>query len=421
MRIVTLPVFSESSSKIWRIPLLSLIGWLWPFYFALTFTIGRNPDYTQLVIWGGVIIPLLMTVVLFLRRNPPVPTEAYLIAGVLLWSLPWAFFIESSTFWSYARSLAQYTVLVFFVANVIRYTGRFELFFWAMLAVGVFNALNVQYATAGVVTDLLSQRRAIGIGEMSPNQLAGLTQLGAFGALGLLGAPRIKGRIQYSFKVALIIIGFLLCVYGLVAAGGRGSIIAVLLYLLLWLTMCLRERIHNWLGLLAILFVIIAGIAFILIPWLLDNTFLGQRLTSARYAEDGSTQFRLELILLGLKIGIENPLFGVGLGQFGSASGTGYYSHNEFIELFATTGFMGLILYMLVYYVCWQRLTLLLKQIQDYSARYWINVSRVGLLVMFITGITTRPNFLAEDSMFMMSLFIGIGLYFSNQMVRSAS
>jgi len=415
-----LQIFRGALSKKWQLKLLPILSWLWTLYFALTFTIGRIPDYTLIVIWGGLVIPVVLTMVLYLRHKPRLPREAYLIAGILLWSLPWIFFIESPLFWAFARALAQYVVLVVLVTTVIRYGGRLEILFWAMLVIGVYNALSIEYTTQNITGDLLTQGRAKGVSELSSNTLAALTQMGVFGALGLLGMPQSEGRFRLGPKVALLIGGMAISLFGLVASGGRGAFLAVLSYLVLWPTMCLRERIKNWWALLAVSLVIVIGLLTV-IPWLLENTFLGQRFVKVGYAEDNSANFRLELIQIGLQLGLDNPIFGVGLGQFGSASGTGFYAHNEFVELFATTGFVGVTLYVLVYYTCWRRLSLVLRLNQEISARYWSNVARMGLLAMFMSGLTNRPNFLSEDSMFLMSFFIGIGLFFSKQNIRSAT
>ncbi|MDC7230564.1 MAG: ATP-grasp fold amidoligase family protein [Sphaerochaetaceae bacterium] len=60
---------------------------------------------------------------------------------------------------------------------------------------------------------------------------------------------------------------------------------------------------------------------------------------------DGSTSVRMDMIIRGLEMFKERPLFGWGLGAFTDLSGFGTYSHNNYIELLVGVGLLGLLVY----------------------------------------------------------------------------
>lgn len=394
----------KSSNRL-HFRLIPTLAFLWPLYYFLIFTIGRDLQYTQLIIWGGLVVPAALTIMLFLRKNPPLPPEAILLVGFVCWSLSGFMFINNQTIYlNYLRLMIQYAVLLIFVSTVIRISGGFRWFFWAMVGVGLYNAIFIQTDSGRFNIDILQEMHREGGVQGSANSLGIYMQLGILGALGLLGERRswfIRG-----FLIATIFI----CLYGLVASAARGSFLAVLLYATLWPLMCMKDQFrHRWLLLLPLL--LVAAGLYIIVPWILDNTFLGQRLIMSRDFEDNSSQVRLELILIGLRLGIEHPVFGVGLGQFGIASGTGYYAHNEWAELLATTGFIGFLLYMAIYWFAWRRLTRISSRTSDSFIRYWCSISRMVLLVLVFSGMTNRPNFLSVDAMFLISIVVGIGMW----------
>lgn len=76
------------------------------------------------------------------------------------------------------------------------------------------------------------------------------------------------------------------------------------------------------------------------------NSYLSQRFDSL---EEGETTRNIHL-QEAIKIGLENPFFGVGAGNYAFVPKTiefGSFSHNSFAEVFANHGFTGLIVYSL--------------------------------------------------------------------------
>ena len=68
---------------------------------------------------------------------------------------------------------------------------------------------------------------------------------------------------------------------------------------------------------------------------------------------------RSQMYVRGVDLFWENPLAGVGLGNFQVVSGLGAYSHSDYIEVASNTGIIGFILYFSIYgMILWRLLWL---------------------------------------------------------------
>ncbi len=64
---------------------------------------------------------------------------------------------------------------------------------------------------------------------------------------------------------------------------------------------------------------------------------------------EGSTSLRLDLIKRGIELFEENPILGVGTGNYTIVSGYNVYSHNNYIEILSNLGLIGFIYYYSMY------------------------------------------------------------------------
>jgi O-antigen ligase len=231
--------------------------------------------------------------------------------------------------------------------------------------------------------------------------------IGFLCALGLLGLFACWGETKKLWWRAALVAGGAFALYGVVLSASRGAFATLMAIVLLWPPMCLvgasRFKIRAIFGAVAVLFLAYEAYQFIV-----QETYMGVRFLNATRMEDGSTQTRFDLVMVGLRLFAENPVFGCGLGQFGVASGTGLYAHNEVAEIAGTTGLPGLILYYSVYWLAWKRLTFSLRWLPDPRIRYRINFARLALLVLLISGALTRPNFFAQNTMFLLGMAVGM-------------
>lgn len=64
---------------------------------------------------------------------------------------------------------------------------------------------------------------------------------------------------------------------------------------------------------------------------------------------DASTLERASMVEDAINIGMSKPIFGIGLNMFSIVANYGTYSHNNYVELFCTTGILSTLFYYSLY------------------------------------------------------------------------
>lgn len=308
---------------------------------------------------------------------------------------------DLETFARYSRLVFQFLLILLLLSFIVANSGAIKPLLAAFLAVGAGLTL---YSAAGLDT---------GISLESTKDLQRIDDANAVGfraVMGIIGGlalfPETRSRMLRG--VLVVAMGFSL--YGLVLSASRGAFVLLFVFITLWLWIIGSSIVRSKLAYVAIL-IIVGVVCYYFYEIVIAETNLGRRILKAEVLEDHSTQFRIELMLMAWDIFLDYPLFGAGLGQYGYASGTGYYAHVEISEILGTTGLIGLLIYYSMYFVTWQRLNRLSRKFQDPMVRDRVNFARVSLLVMIIAGILFRPNFLSQDTMFLYAYIVGVSLW----------
>jgi O-antigen ligase len=379
-------------------------------YYLIVYAVASNSVYNRQIVWGGAaLLGIIMTPLLAPHmRLSSLPREGLLLGLFLLWATT-GFFVatEKQMLVRYLQLLSELTVIVIGISLILKYSGSVKWFHYAFLLAAV---LAVFLLGQPIAMESLTPADPLRSELESANALGFSSALGVFGALAVL--PEIR---RFWARMA-IIAGGLLAVYAVLLSASRTAFLALIIIAILWPTLCLastgRFKLTALAGAVFMLFLLYLAYQFIL-----QETYMGARFIRATEMEDNSTRVRLNLIRIGLQIFANNPIVGCGLGEFGVASGTGFYAHNEFVEIAATTGLPGLVLYYSMYAVAWRRLSRSLRKLQDPLARYRANVARVALLVLVVTGLVSTPNFLSKPSMFLLATAVGIA-HWAERMAR---
>ena len=106
--------------------------------------------------------------------------------------------------------------------------------------------------------------------------------------------------------------------------------------------------------------------------------------------EDGSTSQRSNLIIEGLRLWSERPLFGWGPGQYRWVNKVdfGYYSHNNFIEILVNFGLLGFLIFYSIHFYLLRKLFKLKKMKQRNNEVNWLLIMLFSLLITDITYVT---------------------------------
>jgi O-antigen ligase len=389
----------------------SRLAMIWSIYYFAAWTLGQDARFMQKVIWLGAAGVGLFTVPLFAKyiRFKDLPREGVLLGLFILWALTGLFVVtDVGLFTYYLKLLTELMLIVLAVSVILKYSGAAKWFYLAFWGVGV---VRVLYGSEPV-----SMERITGTETVSRIDYA--NTIGFLCTLGILGLFAFWGETKKLWWRAALVAGGAFALYGVVLSASRGAFVTLIAIVLLWPAMCLvgasKSKLKALVGAIVLLY-----FAYEVYQFIVQETYMGVRYTNATRMEDGSTQTRYDLAMTGFRLFAENPIFGCGLGQFGIAAGTGLYAHNEVAEIAGTLGLPGLVLYYSVYWIAWRRLTRSLRYLQDPLIRYRINIARMSLLILLLSGALTRPNFFAQNTMFLLGMAVGMA-HWAERMARRA-
>jgi O-antigen ligase len=389
---------ASKDSRYWR-----FLAGLWAFYFLLVFSVGRYPELTQPLTWGGALVVGMFTAFAFLKRLQALPREAWLLWAFAAWCLTGLPFVINWPAFSRALQMAvELAIIISLVGVIIRNSGSFKWFYFAFIGSVFFNVL------AGL--DTLSLENLAADSVVAQQRSGGLTGnangLGFYCFIGLLSVMGLVAEIRSVAGRVALLATTLPGLYGLVVSASRGAFTIFLFTLLLWPLMCLRDLLRYRVVLLFGAVLIIA-LTIIFGQQVIEETYLGKRMTDAMRMEDHSSQTRFELFSAAINTFAEHPIAGVGVGQFRFVNGFGLQAHDEWGDLLSATGLVGFLLFMSVYLSLWLRLRRSVRRAQDSLMRYRLQFAKLILIVLVISGLLFRAHYICIDSMFLIALVVG--------------
>ena len=231
-------------------------------------------------------------------------------------------------------------------------------------------------------------------GNLGAERISGLQNNSNYFALILLLSivislhlfKRYNGIIIKSFLIFNIGIAF----YLLLAAGSRKGLIGFFLILCFEIgyNLFFSEKGKRIKSMFFGVFVIVL-VLMVCVPMFVASPFFYRFQNLERYVtgkhlvnQERSIQGRHGLANIGIKIAIDNPIFGVGHDQLRSFTG-GSYAHSNVIEVLANTGFLGFFVYYSAWMVIAFRLILAWKiRIFNLAKIYLYLVMMIGLVIL---------------------------------------
>lgn len=382
---------------------------LWAVYYLAVFTIGRDDRYAKPIIWGGGGIVFLLNIY-GLKKTPFIfYREGKILCLFAVWCLIGYGCAEYvGDYLTNLKLVIEMGVLVVCIPAAISCSGNINWFYWAFLLVPAFNTLQggTVFQMESIQQNMDSNLDVRGAGMfINPNDLGFSCFLGLFGAMSLVGTCRNR------WLLAVISLGSIVGLFGLIESASRGAFIITVAIIILWPIVSLgqisKSKLTRMLLICCLAMVVLFACIFVL-PLIVDNTVLGRRLGQGVNLKDHSSEERLYLVRMAFKIWAEYPFTGAGLGQFPYVSGEYLYAHNEFAELLGTTGIVGAAIYYAAYITVWRRLSKSSMALKDKKLLYQLNQAKLLWIALIFSGLTIRPNFLINDAMFCFALIVGI-------------
>ncbi len=376
---------------------------IWTIYYLLMFTIGRYPLFKQAVIWGGGGLAFALTTRFIYYNFKQIPKESILLLALWFWSLTGGLLaIDMHGYSEYLRLLGQLVLIVIFLGTIYKKSTDNTLFLLAIIIPPLFMLGDLLWGRSSpdvvaMALESATTERASGLAN-DPNFFGMFCCMGSWAALATMSHS--KKRI---FDIILIVyLGVMF--YGILIAASRSAFLVYALIIAGWVILCLPQKVPLT-GLRLVLLAAFIVLALFVTEWIFNNTFLGSRSTQA--FENADEQNRVRLLLFGLELFLESPIIGHGLAQFVVLEPTGHYSHNDFIELLATTGLFGTILYLAVFISIFIKLYRAAKYFKKSEIHNEIMLYLIALVFLLASG-TFNVNFASMDRAFFMAILIGM-------------
>ncbi len=338
------------------------------------------PGYSRLALFFGLLLSIVVLLGVLQRR---LRVGQWIILPLVFYTYAIALAFESPGGWGDLGPL--FTVWVGSAAvgiavqngaskKFIIYAGAVAILSSFIANLYGFEAFN-EYST--METGLFLTGRASGL-MGNPNYLAIAAGTFAFLSLALLkGHTKLKMVLSASCFYAVILSASRKGLAGLMIL-----VVLILLYPLFYMPKFRKKYV-------VALTVVAIGLAIFGVGWIVSygvNLDAIER-TLAISRGERSFEYRIDYIKMGWDLFLANPVLGYGLDSFRVVSGTGQYSHNNFIELLVNGGLIFFLLFYAHYFVIIKNAWALLA-----PKRYWVFGFSVFLLAQDMAMISYQSR-----------------------------
>ena len=244
---------------------------------------------------------------------------------------------NSELYFSVMRKMLSVVLFCSVVVGLILIDRRYLSVFYVLFSFKFI--LIFIYAYNNGLTNTDSSLTRFGLEELNANMF------GYFGFFAVMSIYFLRIIISHK-KINKLLIVFLALMYslGLLSsyfAASRASTIILLLSLVVFLSIDYFYP-FNYKSIILIIFSII--ILFFIQDIVPDKIAQSDDIVLVKRFQAIEDDSRIELIKKGIQVGLNNPITGVGSGQFMNYSEVG--THSSYAEVFATNGLVGLFLYL---------------------------------------------------------------------------
>jgi O-antigen ligase len=351
-----------------------------------------------------------------IRGRLSMPREVAIFMCFLLWTITGIFSAYSAyAFLTKFSTMLQFFLMAFLISHFTRNTKMARVLLFAVLTgamvMGVAAVLSGDY------------RRTE---EAANVRLEGLTRNSNAFSIAMTYAT---GIMLYFFKTAksrlvkgVYVVAVLAVARLVLASGSRAGFISFSVLCSAWFCLSyireIKEKPAKTLGMFILL---IIGMVVLFLS--LSSMLIGNRLNSLTdYLHGGrgdtSIAMRHEMVQKGIAFIKEHPVTGIGLGQYGIVSGEIGYSHNNYIEIFSSTGIIGGLIYYSIYIALYLRLRRLGKMVEDIKDRELVCLGKTIIIIMFLSDVP-NVSYYNKQHWIQLAIFIGWAFHIERELTSN--
>jgi len=389
---------------------ISPFGFLVAPFIILAVSIAAVPGLNTVVIIVGAILSAAFLISL-VRGQVLLSREVLLLALFIIWGF-FGLFVAVNLIAFYYRlwTMVQILMMVLIIASSSLNLKTARYFLLAFL-VGCGIIVVSAFMTGTYALAETGEERAAGL-AMNANTLAFTMFYAATALLYFFASWK-----NWIFKLACV--GALLAVGKIIiATGSREGFFSFILMAGLWFFFNYRKQVFRYP--MQFLFAGIA-VAVVLVIFFMSvaDTIMAQRIQESRGITE-SDLTRWGMYIAAFRITLQNPLTGVGFDNFSVVSSFGTYAHSNYMELMATTGLLGFIIYYLIFFYLWLRFWRLGKLQLDPKAVALINTVKAFMLVR-LAGDLSRVSYFQKVNWIFLAIIIGWSYSLERQIVSQVN
>lgn len=376
-------------------PLLAGLEWS-PSFIAFLVYVFVITTYRVAV--GTVAMSVALLTLPLEPRSLRLPPFVVCLAALLGWALVgWSSTEYPTLVWASIVDFSKVCAVVFVAVNVLSTRARLRMFLLAYLAFFAFYPVRGALFNYFLYGGTMGGRAVWNYMYANPNDLAGMCLLFVALAAGVLVAERTRW-IRLCALAGVIVLPFLI-----VLTQSRGAFVALLAFGAITLKDQWRRGRTVLLAVAAVAIVLVAAPDSV---WQRIGTLkqVASRDDTAKVADEGSAEQRLEIWKVARAIIAEHPSTGVGLGAYSEA----HYvyaqrptfnptargkrdTHSTYLNILAELGIPGLVLFVLIVALPLVKAEQVRRQIKDthparaLQLRYMV-LGMIGYLVAGIWG-----------------------------------
>ena len=301
----------------------------------------------------------------------------YLFYLVMIFSIPFSFW-PSHSFNIFVEMLKILIFTILFI-HLIDNQKKLKTFLWTFLLV------NSYLAFSAIKNFLVLGQTAVS------------TRIGGSG--GFIGdandfALALSIALPFSFylflsekKKVLKFVYFLfisLYALGIISTASRGGFIT-LVFLFVYFILKSKQK---FVGVLSIL--LIFALIFLFTP----QEYWQRQMTITSYQQDESAMGRIGAWKAGIKMFLDRPLLGVGVGgyetaygvKYGGKSGPWFSAHNAYVQVGAELGFFGILLYLGLMFYVYAQANSFMKSSREENYLKWVSQGLKAALLAYAVG-----------------------------------